>query len=477
MSGRPYRPILVLLTANWLTMGGSALVTLAGFSWLFLLPINLRGHVENPYLGLLVFLAIPIVFFVGLALIPIGIATARRSGKLEVEGVEARRVAWRRAAVFFTVMTAINVVIGSQVSYRAVEHMDTKQFCGQSCHIMQPQFTAHGRVSHEKVECVSCHVTPGAEGWIKAKTAGMRQLMGVLLNNYPRPVPSALESGRLASSAETCEQCHARETNIGSRLRIIPTFAEDEKNTRSETVLMMLVGGGASGGIHGAHLGSGVEIRYAAVDAKRQMIPRVEYRNTKTGAARTYFASGATEETTRSLAVFGMQCADCHNRIGHPFDPPGPAIDRAMASGELATDLPFLKKAGVALVGGNYDSHEVASREIPTGLLRYFTQEHPEVLPRGPEIEAAGRALATIYRRNVFPDAKVNWDTYVDNLGHANGAGCFRCHDNDHAASAAAGETRVLAQDCESCHHALAVQEAAPDILKTLGLAAPASER
>ena len=40
-------------------------------------------------------------------------------------------------------MTMANVLIGSQVSYRAVEHMETVQFCGQSCHVMKPEFTAH----------------------------------------------------------------------------------------------------------------------------------------------------------------------------------------------------------------------------------------------------------------------------------------------------------------------------------------------
>ena len=59
------RPVLVLLTSSWISMLGAALVTLAGFSWLFVLPLNIRGGpVSNPYIGLLVFIAIPIVFFV-----------------------------------------------------------------------------------------------------------------------------------------------------------------------------------------------------------------------------------------------------------------------------------------------------------------------------------------------------------------------------------------------------------------------------
>ncbi len=38
------RPILVLLTSSWISMLGAALVTLAGFSWLFVLPLNLSGQ-------------------------------------------------------------------------------------------------------------------------------------------------------------------------------------------------------------------------------------------------------------------------------------------------------------------------------------------------------------------------------------------------------------------------------------------------
>ena len=118
------RPILVLLTSHWISMLGAALVTLAGFSWLFVLPTNIHGGgVNNPYIGLLVFVAIPIVFFAGLVLIPIGIALAKRKVTANLDEIEDRRTAWRRVGIFFGVMTVANVVIASQLSYRAVEHM------------------------------------------------------------------------------------------------------------------------------------------------------------------------------------------------------------------------------------------------------------------------------------------------------------------------------------------------------------------
>ena len=97
----PKPPLLVLLTSHWLSMAGVALVTLAGISWLFVLPASLRGHVQNPYIGLLLFVALPILFLAGLALIPIGIWLSRRSVAAGFTTVEDRRIAWRRAGIFF----------------------------------------------------------------------------------------------------------------------------------------------------------------------------------------------------------------------------------------------------------------------------------------------------------------------------------------------------------------------------------------
>src|SRR5580692_1799601 len=186
------RPILVLLASHWISMAGTALVTLAGFSWLFLLPTNLRGRVENPYIGILLFIIIPVIFFVGLALIPIGLYFAKRRVAAEIETLPDRRSAFRRAGIFFAVMTVANVIIGSQLSYRAVEHMDTVQFCGQTCHVMQPEFMAHMQPAHPAVSCAACHIAPGASGWLQAKMSGMRQLAGVVFNTYPRPIESGL---------------------------------------------------------------------------------------------------------------------------------------------------------------------------------------------------------------------------------------------------------------------------------------------
>jgi hypothetical protein len=470
MPDSPKRPVLILLTSHWITMAGVALVTLAGFSWLFVLPANFHGGVDNPYIGILAFMAIPAVFFAGLALIPIGIALSRKKLAGDLDLVANRKIAVRRAAIFFAVMTVANIIIGSQVSYRAVAHMETVQFCGQSCHVMKPEFIAHLLQPHQAVACAECHIAPGAEGWIKAKMNGTNQLIGVVLNNYPHPIEGAMESNKLVSSSETCEHCHSREKVIGPRLRVIPKFKDDEANTRTETVLMMMVGGGPAGGIHGAHMGAGVHIRYAAADKKRQTIPWVEY-SKDGGTTQKFIATGTKPESIAAMPVFEMQCVDCHNRAAHSFDTAEHAIDRAMATGQISATLPFVKKTGMDLVKGNYTNEDEASQKIVAGLNTFYQQKYGDVwAKRSNEVQAAGTALASIYNHNVFPDLKVTWGTYPNNLGHMDDPGCFRCHDEAHATAGTGVDKKTITQDCSSCHNALASEESNPAILKTLGL-------
>jgi hypothetical protein len=452
-------------------MLGVALVTTAGFSWLFVLPTQLRGHTNNPYIGILVFIFIPVIFVLGLALTAIGVFLARRRiGTMEqglLVGAD-RRVYIRRLAVFFIATTVINIIIGTQGTYRAVRHMETVQFCGQSCHVMKPEFTAHENSSHARVECVECHVAPGAGGWVASKRAGTRQLMDVVFNRVHYPIESAMESNRLVPSRGTCEQCHWPQKFDAVKLRVIFHFQDDAANTQTQTVLMMLTGGGDLGGIHGRHMRPGVQIQYAAADAKRQTIPWVEYRDGNTGETRTFVADGSTVQSVAGLPRHQMECVDCHNRPTHTFELPERAIDQAMGVGRISPSLPLIKKEAVELLKANYSSNEEAARLIPAALTRFYRQSDPVTSSRrSSEISDAGREIAAIYNRNVFPDLKVTWGAYPNNLGHTDFPGCFRCHDGSHST---ADKKTTITQDCNTCHEPLAIEEGASGVLKTLGL-------
>ena len=57
-------------------------------------------------------------------------------------------------------------------------------------------------------------------------------------------------------------------------------------------------------------------------------------------------------------------------------------------------------------------------------------------------------AAQRLYARNVFPKMNVTWGTHINNLGHTDFPGCFRCHDDEHKTA----DGRVIKQDCETCH-------------------------
>jgi nitrate/TMAO reductase-like tetraheme cytochrome c subunit len=468
MSGTSKRPAWFLLTQHWLSLLGVALVATALISWLFVLPQQIRGHVDNPYVGIVVFLVLPAILFTGLGLIPIGVYLSKRQIRRGLaEETFDRKTALQRMAWFFGATTLLNILIGTQVTYRAVEHMETPQFCGATCHTMNPELAAYQNSPHSRVECVECHVAPGAAGWINSKTNGIRQLVETVLKTSPRPIPSGLESKRLIPAKETCENCHWPRKFGGVRLRVFSKYADDEANTRSETVLLMLVGGGRISGIHGAHLGPGVHIRFAAADANRQTIPWIEYRNTDKGEVRHFVTPEASPDSVKALPQFDMECVDCHNRPTHAFDLPERAMDKALALGDIAVTLPYIKKKGVELLKATYGTRTEAAAKLPTALISFYQQGYPDLYAkRSEEIHQAGRAVLAIYERNVFPELKVSWGTYPNNLGHMDSPGCFRCHDGSHAA----GEGKTITQDCNSCHEPLAMDEASPEILKTLGI-------
>ena len=162
-----------------------------------------------------------------------------------------------------------------------------------------------------------------------------------------------------------------------------------------------------------------------------------------------------------------MQCVDCHNRPTHVFELPERAMDKALAQGDIPVTLPFIKKKGIEVLKAGYASSEEAAAKIPSALATFYQQTYPDLYSsRTQDVAQAGKAVLAIYNRNVFPDLKVTWGTYPNNLGHMDSPGCFRCHDGSHTSA----DGKTISQDCNTCHEPLATEETAPEILKTLGL-------
>lgn len=459
------RMVVTVFTSHWLAMVGLALVLTGIVSWACLVPASLRHGEQNPYIGLAT-AVVGGVFLLGLLLAPLGLHLGRRRLERRLAATPRDGHVWRRFLAFLLVTTMLNLVIASQMTLRAVHTMESRQFCS-SCHVMTPEARAFDQGPHAGILCVDCHVGDGALGFVRSKLQGARQLYSVLTDSVHMPIEGAIESGRMVPSSETCERCHWREQPGRASLKLIQSYADDEANTPETTLLTMNVGGTRMGGIHGAHHGEGVSIRFVAADARRQDIPLVEYENTATGVSRTYVKAGVDAAALAGAARVTMQCYDCHNRPAHAFQMPDRAVDQALTLGRMSASLPFLKKTAVKVLEETYASSAAAATEIPAALAEFYRTAHPEVSQaRAAEIAEAGAVLADIYSRNVFPELGVTWGTYPDNRGHEASPGCFRCHGGDHAT--ATGET--LTNNCFRCHHPAAVSESEPEVLELLGI-------
>jgi hypothetical protein len=150
---------LIYLSNNWISLTGVVVVTTATVFWLFLLPVTLRGEVTHPYIGILIFLLLPILFIGGLVLIPVGIALGRRRERLagvsheSFPAINWQNQAFRRLVIFVGLTTFVNLIITSQLAYGAVNYMDTTTFCGLTCHrVMDPEYTGHHNSPHARVD-------------------------------------------------------------------------------------------------------------------------------------------------------------------------------------------------------------------------------------------------------------------------------------------------------------------------------------
>jgi nitrate/TMAO reductase-like tetraheme cytochrome c subunit len=467
---------------NPISLAGGAITTASGVTMIGYWLVELFGRFnDNPYLGIIFFLLLPAVFIAGLALIPVGLFLRRRklrkAGQIPAEfpKIDLNDRAFRHGLDIVLVTTIVNLLVVAMASYRGSAYMESPQFCGQSCHVMHPEYTAYKISAHSHVACVECHIGSGAQAYFSAKVNGTKQLIEVSLHpmaslapkwipDYPTPIASPV--GSLRPARYICEGCHTPARFIGEKLLVKSSFADDEANTETQSVVVLHLGGRDSlsrlSGIHGVHLG---HIEYVATDPTRTAIPWVQKRNDD--GSETVFATSAAGNGVPRGERRVMDCIDCHNRAAHTFVTAEDALNRAMAEGAVSPDLPWVHKKGLELLKANYSSEAEARAKIPAGLQAFYRSEHPEVLAaKAALVKSAGDALVALYSQNVFPYMKVTWGTHPNHIGHMSYPGCFRCHDGEHAAKTGASIT----QDCSACHNLLVVDEAKPKVLSDLGI-------
>jgi len=481
-----FTSLLPRLWANWITLLGSVISTISGFAILLLLVIGLAAPSANPYQSLLVVVALPIAFAIGLLLIPLGLYFDRRRAhegpkdalQAAFEAAFNDRSA-RRRIIFVAVATLANIGLFAFAGQKTIAHMDSPAFCGTACHqAMQPEWEAWNRSPHSNVACVDCHIAPGAAGEIKAKWNGVHQLVGVL-TSYDRPVVAQV--GELPTARESCEHCHSPQRFKPDQIKLFAHYDLDTGNTPKFNAMLVRIGGfnrltQQYQGIHW-HANPDNQVKFEYLDPERAKVGKVTV-VAKGQTVAEYLPSGAPQ---KALGVRTMDCMDCHNRPAHVFDgTPKNAIDRALFIGALDPKIPLIAEVSVALLSQTTVPRDQAEAHFKTAIAAAYQGSHPEVKADPAALDKAAKTLAMLYLRNVYPELKLGWNRHRSNLGHkvegVPNAGCFRCHDSDHQATLADGRKKKLGQDCDTCHTGLVFDEDPAKFDDTLSAMMPAAD-
>jgi len=477
----PYRALIGFLPrlwSNWITLLGTVVVTAAAVTILAALAIDVTSGL-NAYAAAILFLVMPGVMAVGLILIPIGLFRDRRRRRREpaatgdpesVEEAFSRAMQSqivRRRVALVLLMTVMNVLIFSGVTYRAVTFMETPKFCGTVCHkVMQPEFDAYNQSPHSRVACVECHIGSGAPSMIQAKLSGLRQVWGVATGHFHRPIETPVHN--LRPARETCANCHQPNRQSGSKLAFRVHFKSDEANTPQVTAMMFHLGGeeratGRWSGIH-SHASTRQEIRYEVLDVHRAVIGKIQ----KLEGGKVVKEWLPPKEQTGSVQEMRvMDCTDCHNRATHVYDAsPEAAVTRALTEGRLDRKVPWIYAVGTGALAKAKPPRDRAEAYFREALEAGYTRDHAAQKPPAQVLEESAKALAALYLRNVYPDMNLSWGNYRSQIGHGGPdpgdtkVQCFRCHSGDHRTA----DGQELSGKCESCHEVVAKDELPADL-------------
>ncbi|MBL8728428.1 MAG: cytochrome C [Planctomycetes bacterium] len=451
---------LSLLRSNWITATGAVVTTLAFMAFVTtLVYVALHGGGHGAYLGLFAFLLLPAVFVFGIVLVPIGLLVFR--GQLRARMAVLKDKPMRIVPVL-GVLTVVNLATVGTAGYEAVHYMDSQQFCGTVCHtVMAPTYGMSLDAPHAKIACVECHIGPGVGAFVQAKLSGLRQVAGVAFDTHARPIPTPVHTLRDAS--EICENCHWAAKVGADRLVVREHFGDDAAVTPVTNVLLMKIGGtlqdDSGTGIHW-HANAGVEVSFVST-GRREQIDWIRYVDAQ-GKERIFTLDGEDPSKRPAGELRRMDCIDCHNQPGHHQQEPDAAVDMAIAAGRISRQLPSIRKFALAALQKPWP-RDGASAAILGDLEQAYAQDGGLDEGKRGLLEAAAKAVADIWLRNVHPDMNIVWGTYPNFIGHR---GCMRCHDGQHLD--ADGES--ISADCSKCHAVLAEKSSDPTLLRQFGV-------
>ncbi len=445
---------------NWVSVIGATISLISLFMIIFLFVITFTSG-GGTYLGLVVYIILPGFLVLGLMMIPFGMfLKIKKDKKLNIlppkewPQVNLNDIRHRHAFYIFAVGTTVFLFLTALGSYEAFHYTESVEFCGKLCHnVMIPEYTAYQNSPHARVACVDCHVGTGASWYVKSKLSGMYQVYAVTLGTVPRPIETPIMN--LRPARETCEQCHWPQKFYARKLVTQRHYMPDEKNSEWDVTLTMKIGAqisalGTQEGIHW-HINPNVKIEYKSSDKKREKIPWVRYTNLKSGEVFVYQdkEESVDKKALDTMETRTMDCMDCHNRPSHNYQPPTFFINEALAAGAIPKELPWVKSKALEIVQKTFSTTDTAMIAIRDEINSYYKEKYPDIYSSKKYlIDQAVNGIQGAFKKNIFPEMKVRWNVYPNNIGHMEFIGCFRCHNDNHSTD----KGRVIKKDCNLCH-------------------------
>lgn len=113
---------------------------------------------------------------------------------------------FRNNLIKIMTLTLLFLALFFIIGFSGLKATSSSKFCS-SCHEMTPEYYTWKASTHSEVDCINCHIEPGAKNLVKDKANGLIQIFDNVTNQYTAPIQMPKEIPNPA-----CERCHNMKT-------------------------------------------------------------------------------------------------------------------------------------------------------------------------------------------------------------------------------------------------------------------------
>ncbi len=341
------------------------------------------------------------------------------------------------------------------ISVATWEYTNSDNFCSNACHAVHPEETyAHHESQHASVQCVECHLGRISTFRAMVAKASHTSHAWALMVGYERP----LTAPSMPASRDSCENCHSAQPHQNNSVRVRHHYAPDEKNTETKIALILRTAGRqvVDEDRKGIHWHTANQVRFVVTDPQKQDIPWIE--SIGPDGSKTVYKDLTVPHSDEEMAQMKMrvmECTDCHNQTGHPFNNPEEVVDEALAGDPVIRRLPYVKDRLIKLLNQEFETDDEALVLAEQAWEEYkqdfpnFAEDYPEAWTEAKKfMRERIEYMADLKVRSKFLEPGLSWRSFPDHSQHKYSAGCFRCHSGKHRDA----DGNPIAANCTLCH-------------------------